>query len=473
MPRKISIFYSWQSEMDPRSHRELIERALNSAAQHLTNTDGNVEAAVDRDAAGVGGAPDIAAVILAKIDNADIFVADVTLVPNGPDRRPTPNANVLVETGYAWHEHGWPQILLVQNMDSGTPEQLPFDLRKHRVVTYSTKGQDLNAVMARLTVEFQEALKLILASIRPKALDPPELSALQESVEQVRGDRQARATAFSKWFVRQVVEIAPDLNVPPKQAAVALDAVLPSTIPLVQVFGRAADLVATYGDAAATRGLYEGLADLVDRMVPQKDGGFYDHIGELYAFIGHEVLSMLVGKLLTYQKYEVLEQLLSRPMRPGKTSRLNVPYLPEVLSTKCTLLDETLNTGNPGRLSIRADRLKSRHEAEPLVSLCDAPTLAKGDFLLFIKSSIRANGYGTRIWWPWLSVWSALLDSFSNLFRSKEHLAGLQRVIGILNTAEFIAGLRSNSLKMFNLIWRHYGQWPINLSADSEFGSEP
>jgi hypothetical protein len=95
-----------------------------------------VEPVVDRDTLNVAGSPDIGATILAKIKDADVVVADVTIINGNSTGRLTPNPNVLVEVGYALAVHTESRLILVNNLAFGRPEDLPFDLRQKRVLTY-------------------------------------------------------------------------------------------------------------------------------------------------------------------------------------------------------------------------------------------------------------------------------------------------------------------------------------------------
>jgi hypothetical protein len=97
----------------------------------------DVEPVVDRDTAGVPGAPYIVATIFAKIDAADVVVLDVSLITLRDAARLSPtNPNVLIELGYAVRSKGWQNLVLVMNRAYGLPEHLPFDLRTRRVTAY-------------------------------------------------------------------------------------------------------------------------------------------------------------------------------------------------------------------------------------------------------------------------------------------------------------------------------------------------
>jgi hypothetical protein len=100
---------------------------------------------LDRDTLGTSGSPKITDTIFAKILVADVFVADVSIVnSSGPSRR-TPNPNVLLELGFAISNLGWDRIVLVMNRHFGGPEELPFDLRGHRIATYALAPGDEKA----------------------------------------------------------------------------------------------------------------------------------------------------------------------------------------------------------------------------------------------------------------------------------------------------------------------------------------
>jgi hypothetical protein len=184
-----TIFYSWQSQLPAKENRNFIEGALERAAKTIRN-DSTVEALpeVDQGAANVPGAPNIADAILAKIDSARAVAFDVTLVPpgNGPFARPTPNANVLVELGYAVRAIGYERIVLVMNTAYGGPEGLPFDLRQRHVVTYALpegsadKGDVRTALVSRLESKIRDVLRVALP-VAPGPPPPVELNLRYET----------------------------------------------------------------------------------------------------------------------------------------------------------------------------------------------------------------------------------------------------------------------------------------------------
>lgn len=174
---KRTIFYSWQSDLASRTNRNLIEDSLKRALRAIArDEDAGVEPVLDRDTANLIGTPDIAQSILAKIATADIFVADVSIVSGPQQGRPTPNPNVLIELGYAVAELGWENVVLVMNSAYGGPEQLPFDLRGRRTVTYEMQGTDAPAearglLQGRLEACLRGSLTTGLAHNLPKGPD--------------------------------------------------------------------------------------------------------------------------------------------------------------------------------------------------------------------------------------------------------------------------------------------------------------
>jgi hypothetical protein len=178
---KRTVFYSWQSDIKAAANRSLIQGALEAAAESIA-ADGSirVETVIDRDTANVPGSPDIGITILEKVRDADVVVADVTIINEGKKGRATPNPNVLIEVGYALATHSESKLILVQNSVFGGPELLPFDLRQKRVLQYESKLDDFNRASARRQLQgaLQKAIASVLehASTTPARVFPVELA---------------------------------------------------------------------------------------------------------------------------------------------------------------------------------------------------------------------------------------------------------------------------------------------------------
>jgi len=157
-----NVFYSWQSDLPNNTNRGFIERALEQAISSLAKSGDVAMTAVDRDTAGVSGAPNIATTIFAKIKSATAFVVDVSIVNPAP--RPTPNPNALIELGYAFHCLGDERIVLVFNQAYGSLDDVPFDLRQHRILSYRcAEDDDKAAARSMLAANLESQLRSIFA----------------------------------------------------------------------------------------------------------------------------------------------------------------------------------------------------------------------------------------------------------------------------------------------------------------------
>lgn len=139
----INIFYSWQSDLPGAETRNFIQSCIDAAVKTLKDT---VYVEANRDTRGNYGSPDITNVIFEKIQQCDIFVADVSIInsehyelnENGEYvqiQKLSPNPNVLLELGYAAGVIGWENIICIANEDYGNANCMPFDL-EHRLINH-------------------------------------------------------------------------------------------------------------------------------------------------------------------------------------------------------------------------------------------------------------------------------------------------------------------------------------------------
>jgi hypothetical protein len=96
-----------------------------------------------------------------------VVVADLTLINlaavRRPDERPVSNPNVLFELGYAFGTLGPQAMVGVFNTTPGEVEELPFDLRPKRLMTYRLAAGDNKAeVRAKLVDALAAAIKQCL-----------------------------------------------------------------------------------------------------------------------------------------------------------------------------------------------------------------------------------------------------------------------------------------------------------------------
>lgn len=194
----ITIFYSWQSDVNENHNRKFIKLAMEEAITRLKSDDSELDVVIDQATKNTAGSPHIRDTILNKIRNADIFVADATAIFNSnlnQDGLPKfhSNSNVMMELGYAIAYLGWEWIILVCNTAYGAIENLPFDVRGHRGLIYNLNEDNQNnirSVKGNLIQTFKEGIKLIKDQmpIKPKFTDHDlikrdrDLSQLEEVI---------------------------------------------------------------------------------------------------------------------------------------------------------------------------------------------------------------------------------------------------------------------------------------------------
>jgi len=173
----MKVFYSWQSDLPKRTNWSFIEDALQKAAKSVAKDNLGVEPVIDRDTQNISGSPDIAQTIFDKIRSADAFVCDASII-NSPRRegyRLTPNPNVLVELGYAAATLTWDRIIVVNNSAFGREEDLPFDVRGRRVISYQ--------LSETATEEERKIIKQQLVGILSKRIRDIRMEVLKRAGE--------------------------------------------------------------------------------------------------------------------------------------------------------------------------------------------------------------------------------------------------------------------------------------------------
>lgn len=132
-----NIFFSWQSDLDSKTHRNYIEKCIKKSINSLNKDDElDIYLEYDRDTLGLNGSPDISTSIFDKIDKCALFIADISNILQ-TQTRSIPNPNVLIELGYAINVLGWDKIICFFDINTGLIENLPFDIRQKRILSYN------------------------------------------------------------------------------------------------------------------------------------------------------------------------------------------------------------------------------------------------------------------------------------------------------------------------------------------------
>ena len=196
MPLK--IFFSWQADTSTTVGRNLVERALERALRGI-NADAEIDEAlreleVDRDTKDVAGSPPIVDTIFRKVDEAAVFVPDLTFIGERLSGRPTPNPNVLIEYGWALKSLGHGRIVPVMNTAFGEPtaEAMPFDMRHLRnPICYhcSAEASEEERRQARegLSKQLEGAIRAVLESEAFRSSQAPVPPPVYQSVEEQGG----------------------------------------------------------------------------------------------------------------------------------------------------------------------------------------------------------------------------------------------------------------------------------------------
>jgi hypothetical protein len=174
-----TVFWSWQSDLDSRVTREVIRFALDAAIKMLAaDLEEADRPSLTSDTQGVAGTPDIVATILRKIDEAAVFVGDVTPIAVSMSGKACANPNVLLEMDYANRALTDHRVIQVWNtaFEGAALDKLPFDMRGRRGpisfhLPIDADTAELRRVRSDLAKRLSAALKLSLNQLPPP---PPE-----------------------------------------------------------------------------------------------------------------------------------------------------------------------------------------------------------------------------------------------------------------------------------------------------------
>lgn len=173
----VTVFYSWQSDRPGEVCRHFIRDAAEEALRQI-DVSATVDPSprLDHDTKGESGMPEIAATILAKIERAGFFLADVTFVgvsENSASPKPMPNPNVLLELGFAARAIGWQRIICVMNEAFGPRDDQIFNIRHRRLpIGYSLESKaGREAVRPQLAARLKDAVSSLMLAEHGGLLD--------------------------------------------------------------------------------------------------------------------------------------------------------------------------------------------------------------------------------------------------------------------------------------------------------------
>lgn len=214
MTKTIRIFYSWQSDLPCSTNSSLIRRALQQAKRDL-EAEQEIEIILDEAIRGETGSPDIIETILRKIEQCDFYIADLSIINNEQNSKKAPNPNVLFECGYALHILGWERITLLFNKDFGNLADLPFDLNRRRITTYSiieTETETEFKLDKTKQANFKRLIKDVLSIWIQRVDNLPQTFRRSDS-ELIKNQRDVRSlkTFFSCFDVYSIEQLCREL----------------------------------------------------------------------------------------------------------------------------------------------------------------------------------------------------------------------------------------------------------------------
>lgn len=457
------VFYSWQSDLPNGTNRTLIENALKEAAKAIENDDSaDIEPVIDRDTQGVAGAPNIATAIFQKIDKADIFVADVSIIGNA-GKRFLPNPNVLIELGYAFKSLGHERIILVFNTAFGEVEKLPFDLRMHRTLTYECPETttDRSNIKAGLVRDLKVALLNGLTLTSPKKLQVSIIDVIKNNTP----SKKIELRTYLNDLFRKIEKLQP----PMKRDGGTLEEFLgaiPKTENISAEFSQLAETIVLMDDMNSAKEVFQWFGKILTKYHPflPNGGTNWNCDGDYYKFVGHELFVNFISPFLCENKWSELKEILKGTLSVGRT--LHYYNERKASWTELSEYSPWLAEGrNKKRLSLHADILKDRHNAGELASIRPFKDFAEADFFLHLYGEGQTTERFAGDWYPRSDIW--LRDTPRFIFEAVDYPTAMK-----ICSALKISDVDELKRRLNHLAIRWDGIPPISSTDINAIGSE-
>lgn len=433
------IFYSWQSDLPNATNRGFIEKALENAAKLLQSDRSLV---IDRDTAGIPGSPEIASTILGKIDQAQVFVCDISIINQGTGR-PTPNPNVLLELGYALHALGEHRIIMVFNDAFGKLDLLPFDLRTRRAVCYHmpVNVADRATERRRLSDVLAEGLRIILneldTALPGETIPPLSLAAqAQSALENTRPNQATLVKQYMTELTNKIDELTPTFSDSEqgKWDEQLLQAIEQLSDKIIE-FAQLAQTIAQMNATAAAHSMYHGFSGILDLYIPSRALRYHTFDHDLAKFLGQELFVIFFSCLLQEGCWELIVELLDDDLY-ARTENFGhpraVPFYE--LSEPILLLDEVRKQRlKSNRISLYADLLNERHTQGDLAKCIPMVQFAEADYFLFLRAQLQPATVTSRwpLWMPWSSLYMGHLPRYLEEAKRAKFAQRLLRPLGV------------------------------------------
>lgn len=463
------VFYSWQSDLPNPTNRGFIQQALEKAVTTIADDHTvEVEPVVDRDTEGVAGSPDIASTIFAKITASDVFVADVSIISNPKEGRPTPNPNVLIELGYALRGLGHERIILVFNRSFGKIEDLPFDLRMRRLVVYDMPLDEESRAPERLKLEKQ--LENAVRSALDHAPEDEKETEMIPAVSATENNRPNKIIVLRRNLADLLKKILD--NQPKKHSEGGtieeLTTSIDATQELIAEFSKIVEVVSIMKDQDSATEIYKWFGNIFEHYNPQVSSGRTSNAdGDYFKFIGHEMFVIMIAFYVREQGWSILKKILPKPILVQNIKYANGPsnvdwhYASDHLPS---LLDDSRTKK---RLSIHADMLNARHTTGGLSAIIPMEEFSSADFFLFLLSELPSAEYGEGFfeWRPWGVLYMKNIPAFIKYAEQKQYAQQITEVFNVPNIDEFKKRLKERYSTVHKLFSGGFWHLP-SLDAD-------
>lgn len=312
------IFYSWQS--DHNKTRYFIETALRAAINNLAeNSDIELSPRFDKDTQGKVGSINIPTTIRKKIDSADVFVADMTLVDEGKSGRAMVNQNVMYELGYAAGKLTDEATLVLLNSDLGDKKLLPFDIAQNRVVDFSINDDKKGA---KLTKKLEEILTDHLRYIKVK-LDIIQTESAKDKLEQAIEDSKPARRLAEEYFTNLYDEINRlypgryKYSEDSSEYFAKVTAAYEKSLPIIQEFYDIISMAAEYKKEDALSTAYKKLEKISKYFdaLPEDVGGLSDASREYHGLIIYELTAIIFGCVAKENWWSFLAKLTAQKFK--------------------------------------------------------------------------------------------------------------------------------------------------------------
>ena len=441
MRMKCIVFYSWQSDRPNSTNRGFIQRALESAAKAIRDDETIlVEPVVDRDTAGVPGSPDIGSTIFEKIEKAQVFICDLTLINTeaafiliedkvvriNEDKvpRPTPNPNVLLELGYALKTLGPSRILMVINTAYGKAEMLPFDLRTKRVIPYDLpETGDRAPERKKLEGMFEARLREILSgvvtdSVGEQIQPKPFADQAIEAIEAVRPNQAYYTRKFMEDLAERLQALKPNFSdMQEDQFDDLLIERIDQSLPIVIELARVAEMIAAMKSLEASHAMYKGFEYIAQGYNNPVDfaGSFLQVDFDFHKFMGHELFVSFLSFLVRERRWDIITEILSEDLdvRNSDQDRRSRPRHFDYLSVYPILLEHRNDRLKLSRLSLHADILNRRHTEGDLAKVVPMREFMEADYFLYLRGFQEEHTYSEfSTWRPLSGLYLRMVPSF-------------------------------------------------------------